>query len=385
MLIMKYLKQLCLSTFIFLIFVPALAQQNPQAKNVLENLQRLEISYPQQNVFLHLDRHEYVAGENIWFKAYLVNAINHMPDTMSSSLNVELFNVQGQSVALLLVRMQDGLGYGQIFLPDSLAEGNYRLRSYTNWMLNFGEDIFFEQDIFVHNPIEENFIRRADIRRKRNFNQSLEEEAKGLKLAYFPEGGQLVAGIENRVAFKVTNGLGMAVKAEGKLLDASGQTITSFQTKGLGMGAFSFTPQTGQAYQLQVSTADFGTKSLRIAEPVQQSYTLMAITGAGQIDVKVVAGFDPSALNLTNDIFIIAQTRGKAYFIEEGKLQNRSFATSIPLRLLPSGVAQITVFDGNATPLAERLVFVNHSDQLQPELDVSASRLGNEQALKVRF
>jgi len=99
----------------------------------------------------------------------------------------------------------------------------------------------------------------------------------------------------------------------------------------------------------------------------------------------VVAGFDPGALNLTNDIFIIAQTRGKAYFIEEGKLQNRSFATSIPLRLLPSGVAQITVFDGNATPLAERLVFVNHGDQLQPELDVSVSRLGNEQALKIAF
>ena len=146
---------------LLLLFSQGIAQQSQRSRRILENLQRYELDYPQQKVFLHLDLQEYVAGENIWFKVYLVQANNLIPDTSSTSLNVELFRVPGEAVALQLVRMQDGLGYGQIHLSDSLPEGNYKLRSYTNWMLNFPEALFFEQDIFIHNPIEQNFIRRA--------------------------------------------------------------------------------------------------------------------------------------------------------------------------------------------------------------------------------
>jgi hypothetical protein len=352
---------------------------------VLENLQRYTLEYPQQKVFLHLDRKEYVAGENIWFKAYLVQAGSHIPDSSSTSLNVELFNVNGQAVALHLVRMQDGLGYGQISLPDSLPEGNYKLRSYTNWMQNFPELLFFEQDIFVHNPMEQNFIRRADIRRNRNFNEELEEKKEEVQLGLFPEGGQFVAGVENRVAFFAADGTGSPLQATGKVMDADGQILGSFKTNELGMGLFALSPLNGQTYKVELEVPGKGVKMFSFPEVVQQAYALRVDADAEEVSVQVRAGFDPATFNLPADVFIIAQSGGKAHFIEEGKLLDGQFSTTFSTSRLPTGVTQITAFDAVATPVAERLIFVDHNDHLQPDLDLNRVRVGNENGLQVDF
>lgn len=370
---------------LLLIVFQGLSQETARSRSVLEKLQRYELENPQQKVFLHLDREEYVTGENIWFKAYLVQAGSHIPDSSSTSLNVELFDMNGQAVALQLLRMQDGLGYGQISLPDSLPEGNYKLRSYTNWMQNFPEALFFEQDIFVHNPIEQNFIRRADIRRNQNFNKELEAKREEVQLGLFPEGGQLVAGVENRVAFFSADGTGKPLQASGKVMDAAGQTLASFQTNVAGMGLFVLTPSNGQAYRAELTIPGKGSKIFPLPQVVQQAYALRVDAGEEEIKVNIRAGFDPVSLNLPGDILIIAQSGGKAYFIEEGKLVDRQFSTTFSTSRLPSGVTQVIAFDANATPVAERLIFVNHNDHLQPNLDLSLVRVGNENGLQVGF
>ena len=371
--------------FLSLIFFQGYSQQSARARRILENLQRFEQEYPQQKVFLHLDREEYVAGENIWFKAYLLQANNHVPDTSSTSLNVEFHDINGKSVALQLIRMQDGLGYGQIILPDSLPEGNYKLISYSNWMKNFSESLFFERDIFVHNPIEENFIRRSDLRQNINFNEELEEKKAEIQLGIFPEGGQLVAGVDNRVAFYAADGTGSPLGVSGRVMDNTGQTLANIQTVVTGMGVFSLTPQSGQSYSIELEVPGKGSQTFSMPEAVQQAYALRVDLEGNEVNVRVQAGFNPGALNLPGDLIIIAQSQGKAFYIQEGSLENESFSTTFFTDRLPTGITQITVFDANATPVAERLIFVNHQDQIQPELDVNTIRLGNENGLQVEF
>ncbi|MBW6497059.1 MAG: TonB-dependent receptor plug domain-containing protein [Bacteroidales bacterium] len=382
---MKDHKKTILFSLFLIISLSGFSQQSERALKLLENLQRFEVDYPQQKVFLHLDREEYLAGENIWYKVYLVNATDHNPDTLSTSVNVELFNVDGQAVALQLVRMQNGIGYGQITLPDSLPEGNYKIRSYTNWMLNFSEQLFFERDIFVHNPIEENFIRRADIRRNRNFNRDLELKGKEIQFGIFPEGGQLVGGLESRVAIFVADGLGTPFKANGKIVNNAGEPLADFEVDEFGMGLFLLTPQFGQTYFAELIVQGQSTKRFSLPEVLQQAYNLRVNVNEDDVMVLVRAGFDPAEFNLPSEIMVVAQSGGKAYFFEEGRLENRSFSNRISKRLLPTGVTQVTIFDGNGIPVAERLVFVNHHDHFQPELDVSTIRLGNESGFKVDF
>ena len=47
---------------------------------------------PQEKVYLHTDKPYYFAGDTIWLKAYLVNAITHFSGNGSHYVYVELIN-----------------------------------------------------------------------------------------------------------------------------------------------------------------------------------------------------------------------------------------------------------------------------------------------------
>ena len=50
---------------------------------------------PQEKLYLHLDKPFYGAGEKIWFKGYLVNAVTHQDNTQSNFIITELVNRTG--------------------------------------------------------------------------------------------------------------------------------------------------------------------------------------------------------------------------------------------------------------------------------------------------
>lgn len=43
-----------------------------------------------EKLWLHLDKPYYAAGDEMWFKAYLVDAVNHCSDTLSNFIYVDL-------------------------------------------------------------------------------------------------------------------------------------------------------------------------------------------------------------------------------------------------------------------------------------------------------
>lgn len=317
--------------------------------------------FPQQKAYLHTDKSDYLAGETIWIKAYLVSARSHVPDTTSTNLFVELINTRNQVVEFLILPLHNGFSAASIKLSDSLSEGNYQLKAYTNWMKNFSDDFIFTKDIFVYNPAEANYVNRSDIRHNIRFNSGLEQKETIMQLAFFPEGGNLVAGLENRVAFKAADGLGKGQQAKGTLFDAGGNQILEFQTLHDGMGSFSFRPNQGGTYTAQIVFND-GTQLRKPLPPVHpMGYLLRVDPGPEVIRVRVEANFDPAQLNISTDIFIMAHTRGQVGFIEKANLTGGVFQTNISTGQFPEGVTHITLFGANEKPLAERLVFIHFS------------------------
>ncbi len=335
---------------------------DPVSEHIVETLNRLEYNYPQQKAFIHLDKEEYLAGEHIWMKVYLVNATTHRPDTLSTNFYVELINKNGDLASVQLMRLRNGFSHGDIRLPDSISEGNYQLRAYTDWMNNFGEDFFFTKDICVYNPIEENYIRRWDVWRNRLFNRRLERTQEDMQFAFFPEGGQVVEGLENRVAFKAANALGAGVAAEGQVLDNGGNTIARFSTFHNGMGSFSFVPEAGKRYEAEIEFDNGDTKSLKLPNAISTGYLLSAEHQDEAIEVRVQTNFLPADMGISDQIYLLAQTRGRVSFIEEAMLTDGEFNTRIPLERLPTGISQIKLFNAYGQPISERLVFVQHSD-----------------------
>ncbi len=143
---------------------------------------------------------------------------------MSTNLHVKLLNNKGDIASVLLLRLQNGFAYGDIALPDSLSEGNYQFIAFTDWMQNFDRKFFFQDDVYVYNPIEENFIRRTDVWRNRRFNRQLARAEEEMQFAFFPEGGNFLSGMENEVAFRAVNALGAGVVASGEVFDDNGNS-----------------------------------------------------------------------------------------------------------------------------------------------------------------
>jgi len=110
---------------------------------------------PQEKLYLQTDKPYYSAGEDIWFKGYLVNAITHTPMAQSKFIYVELIN-QADSVYQRIKIRKDSLGFvGKIKLSAEIPFGYYTLRAYSYWMRNTGDDFFFRKQIFIGNPIDD--------------------------------------------------------------------------------------------------------------------------------------------------------------------------------------------------------------------------------------
>jgi hypothetical protein len=110
-------------------------------------------AHPIEKVHLHLDKPYYAAGDDIWFKAYVVTGPLHRLQPDSGILNVELIDEQDVIKQNLKLQLINGLAYGDFALPDTLHEGNYRIRAYTQYMLNAGSDYIFDRAISITNVI----------------------------------------------------------------------------------------------------------------------------------------------------------------------------------------------------------------------------------------
>ncbi|HEY0898457.1 MAG TPA: TonB-dependent receptor, partial [Sphingobacteriaceae bacterium] len=127
-------------------------------QNMLNKLEKFRSEYPQEKVHLHLDKPYYAIGDNIWFKAYVVNGAKNQLSTLSKILYVELINEKDSVKQSARLQLRSGLAWGDFKLSDSLREGNYRIRAYTTWMRNFTEDYFFDKTITIGNALSNDYL-----------------------------------------------------------------------------------------------------------------------------------------------------------------------------------------------------------------------------------
>lgn len=117
---------------LFLIFsavsFPSLPAQEPAG---------LSTSSFRETVWLQSDRHIYLSGEEIWFKAQVLDRLTLQPSLLSRNLRVELTDAVGNRLVRHNLLMGAGSLAAGIQLGPDLSTGWYYLRAYTNWMRNF--------------------------------------------------------------------------------------------------------------------------------------------------------------------------------------------------------------------------------------------------------
>ena len=337
-------------------------------------------NYPQEKVYLQLDKQTYNVGDNIWFKVYFVNATTHEPSSHSNVLIVELVNSFGKTSMTRLLKLRNGFAMGDFAVQDTVPAGLYEIRAYTSWMRNFGDDYFFKRQIEILNPEYSDQLYRQDkLANKRLKKKSIRKSEK-LDIQFFPDGGDLVNGLESRVAFKAVNELGQGVDIQGEIQDNKGNRITEFQSFYQGMGGFSLKPSAGEKYHAVVSSDNENDVKVPLPESLKSGFVLTVDnTNSKEIKVKI------SGTSNASPIFLIGQTRGQVYYNRSVNLESGSAEIKIPVNLFPTGITQLTLFDQSSIPQCERLVFINHNDVLNIGLETDKNNYGPREKIVLKI
>ena len=148
---MKFRITLVLSAIFMALGFAAFKMDDDPLTALVKKIDEYTNKYPQEKVHLHLDKPYYAIGDDIWFKAYVLNTKTQAPTNISKILYVELINEKDSLKKQLKLPLMGGITWGDFKLPDSLTEGNYRIRAYTTYMRNFGTDFFFDKTIKIGN------------------------------------------------------------------------------------------------------------------------------------------------------------------------------------------------------------------------------------------
>jgi len=351
---------IAIPVFISLALINQRFTDDIRIEKIMKQLDLFRTKYKQQKIYLHSDKETYMAGETIWLKAYLMEATTLLPDSVSKDIYVDLIDFTNRHVRSIIIRNKKGFSNGDIMINDTLPEGNYQLRAYTNWMRNFDEDFFYNKTIEIKNPNYENIVTTRRLKDIKQFNRKYKKSEESHVITFFPEGGYLLNGFQGKVAFKSENKLGQPVNVTGSVLDDKGTEITTFQCEHLGLGNFEYKPVKGRKYVAKVTYEDGKTAKFPIPIALDKGIS-MTVNPFDKNDIIVtVYGSRSVSENIaSNEVIIVAQCRGMILYVSKGELKDKPLVSHIAKKLFPSGVVQITVFDGRNEPQCERLAFID--------------------------
>jgi len=187
-----------------------------------------------------------------------------------------------------------------------------------------------------------------------------------LNVRTFPEGGDLVAGIQARVYFDARDLLGNPVELSGRVVDQRGATVTAFKTDIRGMGEFVMTANAQSRYVVEAKGPSG--KTLRFPmRPVQQSGCALATAdkpdavASSEIDVTVTCSSDQMI-----SLAAYVRARGVASLTAQASA-GQPMTLRLPLAKRLQGVVRVMLSAGGR-PVAERLIYRGIGRDLQIEI-----------------
>lgn len=335
--------------------------------------------YPQEKVYLQFDKDYYSAGETIWFKAYLTSDFKR--DRISSNLQVDLIDHEGNIVKSVLLPILNGGASGAFTMEQGFPPGDYRIRAFTSWMLNFDPDFLFEKDVHIYKPTADGLPEGGDSSATAAAPPVTQNPDTAFAVQFFPEGGDLVGSVHSIVAFKAINSQGLPIDVSGSVYSEQGDTLAAISCVHDGMGSFSLIPKAGVHYFARVTSAGGGSKTFELPAAKTSGVVLHVKNLHGKLFFQLSGSPDASAS--FGKPRIVVQESGHLVDYVTLDFDAGLMAGVVSLDGLPSGIVQVTAFSEKGTPLAERLFFVNHEDWLQMQLN--ADNLSAEKRQKNTF
>ncbi|HLK29028.1 MAG TPA: hypothetical protein VKT28_10610, partial [Puia sp.] len=348
-----------INTFIVIVSFPLFlsAQKIDSMMNVYAE------NFPQEKVHVHFDKNVYNPGETIWFKAYIFSG--SYPSSGSNNFYTELSDADGNVLQRKVSPLFESTAAGNFDLPKNIKAGHLHFRAYSAWMLNFDTSFVFEKDIRI--AVAKNDASAS--------NNKVEKH-----IQFFPEGGDIIAGLENNIAFKANDQLGLPIAVKGSIKNMSGKELATIIPEHDGMGSVIVSPDKGDSLYAEWID-DKGEKHTTGLPSVKSSGATIKIISSNK---KVLFSVARTSDNSSDDGQFVIIAHMHQHLVYKAKINlhdNFMSGGSIPVDQLPSGILQVTLFNSKDMPVAERVVFVNnHEFEFKPDMIIvskSTSKRGN--------
>lgn len=353
-----------IASFIFLsiIFIVKVSSQSLDS-----TLLKISSNYQSEKIYLQYDKSSYYAGETIWFKAYLLDGI--LPATESKTLYIDWVSDNGTLLSHTVSPIVDGTTNGQIEVPEIYSSNFVHVRAYTRWMLNFDTAFLYSKDIHILSPDAVNKKSAVPVP----------------AIQFFPEGGDIIAGVKNRIAFKANDQFGKPVKIKGKLLDTKNNVIQSFSSVHDGMGSFVFVPQPGLSYLVKW-TDEKNSEHMSDLPAIQSSGTTLQVAIEANKRVITINAGDRAGRSSRQLHLVGTMNQTMVFKNDVTVAENATSKRIIPIENLPSGILTITLFDSDWNAIAERITFINNHDYSFPlQMEVLRWGLGKRKRNEIEI
>lgn len=429
------------------------AQEQSPIPKISQQISTFFSYYPREKVFLVTDKLLYKPGETIWFRAFVLNGDNLLSSEEGSKLNVGLYNKMGSAVQKDVYKLNEGVAFGDMVIPEKIDDGNFFLVAYSSvqssqdqiavvplkidnqysnqWVVEaVAKDSVSiagkPNELFIvlrnlSGVVQKNEPLRYEIRNgsevigkdkvKTNENGKVTipytlpgktngepfvctvSDTKGdwshdiflpsnldpVVIQFFPEGGNLVAGIPSRIGFTAFNKWGIPVEINGSVVNAQGEKIAPVKTLSKGLGMFSISIPAQQQYKLLVTGTDGQNQTFDLPIPLSNGLALSVTkTDAEFIYSNLIfSDGQKHAVSLT-------VTHGNNVYWAADMEINGTGRLKIPVENISHGINLLSVFTKEGNLLANRIVYKDSNQKLKIDIQPDKVILHPGEKIKVK-
>lgn len=297
--------------------------------------------FPKEKIHIHFDKQLYNQEETIWYKVYLLTDNSLSP--LSRNMYVDWYDAEGKLLRQTVAPLFQSTTKGSFDLPAKYTGDFVRVKAYTRWMLNDDTSFIYQRDISI-NKTEKTVKKQVVLR---------------TKVELFPEGGNIVQGLEEKIAFKATNQFGIPVMVKGAVLNDKNTVLDSLRVLHDGMGFFMLRPQPGEKYMVNW-TDENGMKGSTAIANIQQEGVALSVKGTNDkalIQVQRTANVPANTQQL---LLLVHMNERPIYKVQLKMTEKLVINAGIPIEELQTGILQFSLFTSDWLPIEERILFVNN-------------------------
>jgi len=204
-------------------------------------------------------------------------------------------------------------------------------------------------------------------------------------IQFFPEGGQVVNGLLTKVAFKAIGIDGLGIPVKGTVTDHENNVVASFESRRFGMGYFMLKPEKGKCYKAQLIYQDGSTNVVELPEALYNGFAIGLNYKPEADSVMVKLQGTLPIKSFTGAVYLVAHAGGEVYFSANVPIRKLPLSLALSAKDIPSGITQFTLFSPSGAPINERIVFIQHDDQMSVNIGAAKNVFGQREKVDLNL